>query len=285
MPTMTAELDARELAEIDRANASERPVVVFVHGLWMLAGSWDPWREMFEARGYATIAPNWPDDPPTVEAARARPETFAGKSVDDITRHIAALVLRLDRKPAIIGHSVGGMITQRLVAHGLAAASVPIDPAPVRGVLPLPISALRGAWPVVGNPVNRGRAVMLTYEQFRYAFANAVPEPEARRLYETYPVPGSGIPLFQSALANVNPNTEARADADDPERGPMAFVSGDLDHIVTPSMTHAAYKRQRRNPSTTEIHDVPGRGHSLVFDSGWHDVAGIALDFVDRVSV
>jgi pimeloyl-ACP methyl ester carboxylesterase len=192
-------LNISETQEISRANASGLPPVVFVHGLWMLASSWQPWRSFFEENGYATIAPGWPDDPETVAEARANPGVFAGKSVGQVTDHMAEVISALQHRPAVIGHSFGGLITQQLAGRGLATASVPIDSAPFRGVLPLPLSALRSALPVIGNPANYQRAVMLTYEQFRFSFTNAVGENEARRLYEAYPVAGSGIPLFQAA--------------------------------------------------------------------------------------
>src|SRR5271167_1161609 len=200
----------RERNEVDTANSTGRPVVVFVHGLWLLPSSWAGWREMFESAGYATVAPNWPDDPATVAEGRARPELFSGKSVGAITDHQVEVIGQLNRKPAIVGHSFGGLITQKLAGLGLASASVPIDPAPFRGVLPLPRSALKAAWPVIGNPANRKRAVMLSEAQFRFAFANAVDEQEAELLYQKFPVPGSGIPLFQAAFANINPGTEAK---------------------------------------------------------------------------
>ena len=180
-------LSTSETHDVDRANATGLPPVVFVHGLWMLASSWQPWRAFFEENGYATIAPGWPDDPATVDEARANPQLFAGKSVGQVTSHMAEAIAALRRKPAIIGHSFGGLITQQLAGQGLGTGSVAIDSAPFRGVLPLPLSALRSAIPVIGNPANYRRAVMLSYEQFRYSFANAVSENEARRLYDAYP--------------------------------------------------------------------------------------------------
>jgi len=273
---------ARELGEVELANTSGRQVVVFVHGLWLLAGSWHPWREKFEAAGYATIAPGWPDDPETVAEGRGNPETFAGKSVGAITGYYVDMIGRLERKPAIIGHSFGGLITQKLAGLGLAKASVPIDPAPGRGVLPLPLSALRAALPALGNPANRKKAVMLSYSQFRFAFVNAVPEDEARRLYDEFPVPGAGLPLFQAAVANFNPNSETLVDRANPNRGPMKFLSGKRDHTVPWALTNAAYQKQRVNPSITEIEELAGRGHSLVIDSGWEDVADRALEFIQK---
>jgi pimeloyl-ACP methyl ester carboxylesterase len=193
---------------------------------------------------------------------------------------MAEAVAALRHKPAIIGHSFGGVITQQLAGQGLATVSVGIDSGPFRGVLPLPLSALRSARPVIGNPANYRRAVMLTYAQFRYAFANAVSENEARRLYEAYPVPCSGIPLFQAATANFNPFTEIKVDTKNPHRGPMLLITGEKDHIAPRAIAAASYRKQKRNPATTQIQEIADRGHSLVFDSGWQDVAETALAFI-----
>ena len=275
-------LTISEMQETGRANDSGLQPVVFVHGLWMLASSWQPWRSLFEDNGYATVAPGWPDDPQTIAQARANPEVFAGKSIRQVTDHMAEVISALQHQPAVIGHSFGGLITQQLAGRGLAAVSVPIDSAPFRGVLPLPLSALRSAFPVIGNPANYRRAVTLTYEQFRFSFANAVSENEARRLYEAYPVAGSGIPLFQAATANINPFTEAKVDSKNPRRGPMLIITGEKDHIAPHAIASASYKKQKRNHAATNIHEIPDRGHSLVFDSGWQDVAEAALAFIKK---
>ncbi len=272
----------REQAELDRANASGKQPVVFVHGLWLLPSSWDAWRTLFEERGYTTLAPGWPDDPDTVEEARRVPGVFAGKSIGDITDHFAAVVGKLEKKPVLIGHSFGGLIVQKLAGMGLAAATAAVDPAPIRGVLPLPLSSLKAASAVISNPANRRRQVMLTEKEFRYAFTNAVPEAEAHELYELFPVPGSGIPLFQAAFANLNPRTEASADTKNPERGPLLVISGEDDHTVPWAIANATFKLQEKNPGVTESFEFPGRGHSLVVDSGWAEVAEKVLEFLVR---
>ena len=177
-----APLSEREAEQVEHANMSARVPVVFIHGLWLLASSWDRWAELFDQAGYAPVAPAWPDDPETVEEARARPEVFAGKGVGDVADHVAGVIGRLTMKPAVVGHSFGGLITQIIAGRGLSAVSVAVDPAPFRGVLPLPVSALRAASPALKNPANRNRAIALTYEQFRYAWANALPETEAKQL-------------------------------------------------------------------------------------------------------
>jgi non-heme chloroperoxidase len=268
--------------QVARANESGRPTVVFVHGLWLLPSSWNRWASMFATAGYATVSPGWPDDPDSVQDAKAHPEVFANKSVGNVADHIAEVIRGLDRKPGIVGHSFGGLLTEILAGRGFAAVSVAISPAPFRGVLPLPISALRSASPVLRKPGNRHGAVPLTYDQFRYAFANAVSGDEARDLYETYAVPAPGEPIFQSAAANLNPWTEVKVDTMNPERGPMLIVSGDVDHTVPWSIANASYKRERRNRGVTEIVKIPGRGHALTIDGGWKDVAQAALEFVQR---
>src|SRR6266850_1023907 len=268
--------------EVERANASGRTSVVFVHGLWLLPSSWDRWKAVFEEAGYTALTPGWPDDPETVAEAKAHPEVFAHKTVGQVADHYADVIGRLKKKPAVIGHSFGGLLTQIVAGRGLSAASVAIDPAPFRGVLPLPFSALKAASPVLGNPANRNRAIPLTYDQFRYAFANAVSEDEAKELYESFAVPASGAPLFQAAAANLNPWTEAKVDTKNPERGPLLILSGQKDNTVPWAIANASFKRQRRNPGVTEIVKIPNRGHSLTIDHGWREVAQTAIDFVKR---
>jgi non-heme chloroperoxidase len=275
-------ITADEAGQVQRANASGLIPVVFVHGLWLLPSSWDRWAEVFESAGYVALTPGWPDDTATVAEAKAHPEVFAGKSIGEVADHFATVIGGLARKPAVIGHSFGGLLAQILAGRGLASVSVAVDPAPFRGVLPLPISALRSASVALSNPANRHRAVPLTYDQFRYAFANAVSEEEAKSLYETFAVPASGLPLFQAAAANLNPWTEAKVDTGNPARGPLLIISGEKDHTVPWAIANASYKQQKDNAGVTEIVEIPNRGHALTIDSGWREVADTALAFVQR---
>ncbi|MDB4928543.1 MAG: hypothetical protein JWM10_1027 [Myxococcaceae bacterium] len=277
-----AGLTKHELEDIARANASGLAPVVFVHGLWLLPSSWERWRKLFEERGYTTLAPGWPDDPETVAEARAHPGAFAKKGLRAVTEHYLEAIAKLTRRCAVVGHSFGGMIAQKLAGEGVSNATVAIDPAPFQGVLPLPISALKSAFPVLGNPANHGRAVTLTFEQFVFGWANALPEAEARQLYETYHVPAPGQPIFQAATANLNPWSEGKVDTNNPARGPLLLVSGEKDNTVPWSIVRASYERQKRNVGVTEIIKVANRGHSLVIDSGWREVADTALAFVEK---
>jgi non-heme chloroperoxidase len=274
----------REDREIEAANASGRTPVVLVHGLWLLPSSWAPWADFLEQAGYAPLTPDWPDDPDTVEEARANPDVLAGKTLRQIADHTTEVIGALREKPVVMGHSTGGLLAQMLAGRGLAAATVAIDPGVFRGVLPLPVSVLRGVGPFLVNPLTRGRAITLTFDQFRYGWANALDQEEARALYDRFHVAGSGTALVQMGNANLNPWTEAKVDTRNPDRGPLLIMDGERDHTVPWAIAHAAYQRQRRNPGVTEIVRIPDRGHSLTIDHGWSEVARTALDFVERVA-
>jgi pimeloyl-ACP methyl ester carboxylesterase len=274
-------LTVHEADEINAANDSGRPPVLFVHGLWLLSSSWDRWRRLFEDAGFATVAPGWPDDPDSVEQARRDPEVFAGKMVGAVTDHYAAAIGRLTRKPAVVGHSFGGLIAEKLAGQGLAAATVAVDPAPFRGILPVPASSIKASSAVLSNPANRGRAIALTFDQFRYGWANAVDEDEAHQLYDDFHVAASAVPIFQAVAANLNPFSETKVDTHNPDRGPLLIIGGQKDHTVPPVLTEAAFKHQDKNAAAvTEYTVMPDRGHALTIDHGWREVAQAALDFI-----
>jgi non-heme chloroperoxidase len=278
-----ATITQAESEQTEKANASGRTPVVFVHGLWLLPSSWQNWVDLFEEAGFAAVAPSWPGDPDTVAAARANPQALAGVGVVQVADHFAEVIGALDKKPAIVGHSFGGLITQILAGRGLSVASVAVNPAPFKGVLPLPLAAIRTTLPVLGNPLNRGRTVTLSFDQFRYGWANAVPEDEARQLYAEHHVAAPGRPIFQAATANFNPGAETRADTKNPQRGPLLIFTGEEDHAVPPAMSRAAFKKQKsHNPGLTEHIEMANRGHSLTIDHGWREVAENSLAFVKR---
>jgi non-heme chloroperoxidase len=280
--TQAGTITPREAEQVQRANGSGKTPVVFIHGLWLLPSSWDRWAEVFEQAGFAAVTPSWPDDPETIEEARAHPEILAGKTLGQIADHVVVVIQALTKKPVVMGHSTGGLLAQMIADRGLSAATVAIDPGPFRGVLPLPVSALRSAAPVLTNPLNRKRAVTLSLDQFKYGWANALGDDEAKELYDSYHVAAPGVALMQMANANINPWTEAKLDPANPDRGPLLIIDGEKDHTVPWAIANASYKRQRRNPAVTEITKVPNRGHSLTIDSGWREVADTALKFVQR---
>ena len=214
--------------------------------------------------------------------ARANPEVFAKKTLKQVADHTIEIINALDKKPAVMGHSTGGLLAQMVAGRGVSAATVAIDPGVFRGVLPLPVPTIRVAGPFPVNPFTRGRAITLTFDQFKYGWANALDDKEAKELYDTFHVAGSGISLMQMGYANLNPWTEAKVNTKNPDRGPLLIIEGEKDHTVALAIANAAYKRQRRNPGVTEFVKMPNRGHALTIDHGWQDVAQTALDFVKR---
>jgi len=278
-PTTISE---RERQQIERANATTLTPVVFIHGLWLLPSSWDNWATVFEESGYIALTPDWPDDPETVEAARAEPEVLANKTLKQVADHTTQIIGDLQKKPALIGHSTGGLLAEILSGQGLASVTVAIDPGVFRGVLPLPLSVLRGVGPFLINPRTRGKALTLTFDQFRYSWANALDEDEAMELYDKFHVAASGVSLVQMGNANLNPWTEAKVDIHNPDRGPLLIIDGEKDHTVPWAIANAAYKRQKQNPGVTEIVQIANRGHSLTIDSGWREVADLTLNFIKR---
>jgi pimeloyl-ACP methyl ester carboxylesterase len=283
--SMTADrtqITERDCAQVERANARTATPVVFIHGLWLLPSSWASWAEVFEEAGYVALTPSWPDDPETVDEARANPDVFAKKRLKQIADYTMSFVNALEKQPAVIGHSTGGLLAEMIAGRGLSVATVAIDPGVFRGVLPLPPSVLKGIGPLLANPLTRGRAITLTFDQFKYGWANALDEKEAKELYDRFHVAGSGISLVQMGNANLNPWTEAKVNSKNPDRGPLLIIDGDKDHTVPWAIANAAYKRQRRNPGVTEIVKMPNRGHSLTIDRGWREVAETALTFVKR---
>jgi pimeloyl-ACP methyl ester carboxylesterase len=277
-------ISEREGREIEAANASGNTPVVLIHGLWLLPSSWADWADFFTRSGYAPLTPDWPGDPETVEDARANPDVFAKVSLKQVEEHTHEIIKALDKKPVIMGHSTGGLLAQMLAGHGLAAATVAIDPGVFRGVLPLPASVLKGVGPFLIDPRTRNRAITLTFDQFNFGWTNALDEKEAKELYDAYHVACSGMALVQMGNANLNPWTEAKVNTTNPNRGPLLILDGEKDHTVPWAIANAAYKRQSRNPGVTEIAQVPNRGHSLTIDHGWPEVAQMALDFVKRTT-
>jgi pimeloyl-ACP methyl ester carboxylesterase len=259
-----------------------RPPVVLIHGLWMTPRSWEHWVERYGERGHRVLAPAWPGLEADIDALRADPTPIEELGIAEIVDHYAAIVHDLDSPPIIMGHSFGGAFTEILLDRGLGAAGVAIDAAAVKGITKLPPAQLRSAWPVLKNPANRHRAVMLTPEQFHYAFTNTMSEADSLAVYERHAVPGPGRVLFQGALANFNPHAPTRVDFANPDRAPLLLIAGGADHTVPAVIDEAAAKRYERSPAVTEYREFPGRSHFTIGEPGWEEVADYALDWATR---
>jgi pimeloyl-ACP methyl ester carboxylesterase len=251
--------------------------VVFIHGLWISNTAWQPWIEHFAAQGHHAIAPAWPGEHATVDETRENPADQAGFGIDELADHFARVLEQFDTPPVVIGHSFGGLIAQKLLGQNRAAAAIAIDPAPIKGVKPLPIAQLRSAFPVLGNPLNRGRAKALTEAQWRYGFGNALTSEESDALWKQWAIPSPGKPLFEAATANFAPHSPAKVDTANGTRGPLLITAGTSDHTVPYPSAKAAHRLYRKSDAITDFHEFEGRGHSLVIDHGWRTVADTSL--------
>lgn len=257
-----------------------KKTIIFIHGLWIHSSSWQPWMEFFQQQGYDTLSPGWPGDSATVADCRANPDAIANRGVTEIADSYAKVISSLAEPPILIGHSFGGLLVQVLLGRGIGAAAVAIDPAPMKGVLQLPLSTLKASLPVLGNPFNFTKAYSLTYDDFRYGFANAVPEAEAHELYDRWTIPGPCRPLFQAGLATFA-GTETKVNTDNTTRGPLLITGGEKDHIAPPILGQASQKRYNKSV-VTDFHLFEGKGHSLIVDHGWKDVAEYSLAWLRK---
>jgi non-heme chloroperoxidase len=259
--------------------------VVFIHGLWLHADSWGAWADRFRDAGYVPASPGWPGDLASVEDTRKQPELVAGYGINAVVEHYAKAIDGLNTKPIVIGHSFGGLIAQRLLGEGRAAAAIGIDAAPIKGVLFLPPSALRVASVALRNPLNRNRAVSLDRGQFRYGFGNAISAQESDELYERWTIPSPGKPLFEAATAALMPGSPAKVDTGNSTRGPLLLTAGGKDHTVPAAITKQTLRLYRKSPAVTDLREFPDRGHSLCIDSGWQEVADTVLDWLKAQSL
>lgn len=257
-----------------------KKTIVFIHGLWIHTSSWQPWMGFFGRHGYETINPPWPGDSDTVAESRSNSQSIANRGVTEVADSYAQVIASLAEPPIVIGHSFGGLIAQIILGRGIAAAGIAIDPAPIKGVWQLPVSALKASFPVLSNPSNFKKAVSLTFNQFRYGFANAVPEAEAHELYDEWTIPAPGKPLFQAALATFA-GSETKVNTGNTTRGPLLITGGEKDHIAPPILGRASQKKYDSSV-ITEFKLFDGRGHSLIVDHGWREVAEYSLAWLNK---
>jgi pimeloyl-ACP methyl ester carboxylesterase len=258
-----------------------RTPVVFIHGLWLHATSWNQWLDLYRDAGYEPVAPGWPGEPATVAEARERPELVADTGINDAVAHYTKIIQALDAKPVVVGHSFGGLLAEKLLGQDLAVAAVAIDPAQIKGVLPLPLAQLRAALPALGNPANLHKAVSLTAKEFRYGFGNELTEEESDALFEQWAIPAPARPLFQAALANFSVHSEAKVNTGNETRGPLLLISGKQDHTVPDVTTRSTLKQYRDSAAVTELKQFEGRGHSLTIDQGWREVADATVEWLE----
>ena len=260
--------------------------IVLIHGLWMSPLSWEKWIDRYSALGYRVQAPGWPGMDGDIDQFRADPSAVDRLGMEEIIDHYEAIIRELDTPPIIMGHSFGGAFAEVLLDRGLGAAGVGIDAAAVKGITTLPFSQLKSGFPILKNPANNHRAVALTFDEFRYGFANTMPEEAAREAYERYAVPGPGRVLYQAAFANLNPHAATKVDFGNADRAPLLLIAGEHDHTVPAVVDRSVAKHYEKSPALTEYKEFPGRSHFIIGQDGWEEVADYALRWaVDHAAI
>jgi pimeloyl-ACP methyl ester carboxylesterase len=257
--------------------ANNATTIVLIHGLWMTPRSWENWAARYERWGYKVIAPGYPGFEVEVEALRADPSPIEKLTIDSVADHYEAIIRGLDTPPIIMGHSFGGTLTQLLLDRGLGSAAVVIDSALVKGIRTIPLSQLRSLFPALDNPAHRHEAVGFTPEQFHYAFTNVLSEEESQKVYDRYHIAAPGRIIWDGALANFQPHSEATVNFKNPDRAPLLFIAGGEDHIMPPAVNKSNFKLQSRSPSVTNYTEFAGRCHYTCGQDGWEPLADYAL--------
>ncbi len=261
-------------------STTKNPPIVLIHGLWETSLAWENWVEYYKNRGFEVIAKSWPGmDGKTIAELRTNTESFANLGIGEIVDHYAAMIEKLEQPPIVIGHSFGGAITEILLDRGLAAAGVAIAPAPLKGIYLLPFASLKSAFPILKNPANNHKAVMLTAEEFHYGFTNGMSPEDSKAAYDRYAIPGPGHVLFQAALANFAPHAQASVNYKNPNRAPLLLVGGSLDHTVPAKVVKKTSKLQDRSGAVTYYKEFEGRNHFTLGAPGWEEVADFALNW------
>ena len=254
--------------------------IVLIHGLWVTPRSWEKWVEHYESKGYRVLAPAYPGLEVEVEALREDPSPIEALRVPAIVEHLENIVGELDSPPIIMGHSMGGLLTQILLDHGYGAAGVAIDSVPAEGIKVVPVSQIRSVFPILRNPANRMKAVGFTPEQFHYAFANTLSEEESQEVYDRYHIPAPGRLVWGGVLANFTPgHQDTYVDFRNEDRAPLLFIAGEEDNLMPPAVNQSNVKHYRHTKSVTDYKEFPGRSHYIVGQEGWEEVADYALEW------
>lgn len=260
-------------------SSKSKGTIVLIHGLWMTPLSWEHWAKRYRDQGYNVVTPTWKQlEGKSIEEIRSNPEILSGIGVTEIFEHLVQVVSNLDESPIIMGHSFGGLFTQLLLDHGFGKAGVAIHSAQTQGVIRLPLSVVRAAWPALKNPFDINGIVDLSFDEFKFAFANGMPEDEALAGYNRYYIPSPKRPLIQVAFSNFNPKAPNKVDYHSEDRAPLLFIGGSTDNITPPSV-NMENRRAYKTSTITEYKEYSMRPHFTVSQKGWEEVADYALEW------
>lgn len=271
---------SQPLAVRSERSATVQPIaksktVVFIHGMFFTPLSWEKWEPYFQAKGYKTLAPAWPEhDAPVEEQRKAHPNPkLAALTLDAVIEHYRKVIKGLEEKPILVGHSMGGLVVQILLAEGLGAAGIAIDTAPPKGVVSLRYSFLKSNWPSISPSAKIDQPILLSRQDFDYAFVNCVSDAQQAEAFARYAVP-------ESRRVGKGPTTAAAEIKFAAARPPLLMIAGSEDHIIPPSLNRSNYAKYEQSPSITDFREFEGRCHYTVGQNGWEEVADYVLDWI-----
>jgi len=252
--------------------------IVLIHGAWVTPQSWDVFRAPFEDAGFNLLAPAWPmvGDHPAAELNAHPPAGFGGLGVGAIVDHLEAVIRALPERPILLGHSVGGLLTQLLLDRGVGAAAVVLNPVPIGGLLPGP-SAWRAIAPILLRAHGWNRPYRFTRERFGRLYANGAPAVQVDEAYDRYVIPAPGRIFHQAAFWSgtwVDPRRRTQ---------PLLITGGTEDRLVSPYLSRAAFRRQCHSAAPTDYVEFAGRSHFLIAEPGWEEVAARALEWIGNL--
>src|SRR6266550_3084024 len=262
---------------------TDRPHLMFVHGAWLSARSWETYADYFGKKGYDVSAPEWPRKHGDVKEMRETAADSEGLGVKEIVDHYEGLIRELGSPPVLIGHSYGGLFVELLLDRGLGRAGVAMSPAPPKGILVLPFSTLRAASPALAHPSKWHGVVTLTPKEFTYGFVNTFSPEDAAAAYERYAVPETGQIFYEAGFANFHLHPPTEVHFKNSERAPLLIVGAEKDRTVPASLSRKQYEKYAKSDARTDYIELPGRPHLMMVGEGWEDVAARIESWLDRV--
>ena len=259
--------------------------IVFIHGAWVTSLSWENFISYFEGKGYKCIAPEWPyRDASVQELKENTPAELAEIGALELTDHYETIIRAMDEAPILIGHSLGGLIVQKLLDRGVGLAGIGLDSVAPEGVIGVDWTVLKANSSVLFKWMGWEKVQTMTLAEFQYAFANDFPQDQQENFYERYVVPESGRVFFQIAFAQLDPHHATRVDFKNNERSPLLLIAGEKDHLVPAHVTKSNFEHYKHSTAKTDFVEFAGRTHLLMAQKGWEEIAAYIDSWVAQLS-
>ena len=251
--------------------------IVFITGAFVSSDCWNDWKIYFEQQGYNTIVPAWPyKDAPACTLRQRHPDAdVAGQRLANLTAYFENIVKELPEKPILIGHSMGGLITQLLLQKDMAAAGIAIHSLQPQGIFTFKFSFYKAGWAALGFFTDTKKTYLMSFPEWQYAFTNGMPYEEQKEAYYNLLVPESKL-LIRDATTNA-----AKVDFTRPH-APLLFLSGSTDRFIPASLNYTNYKKYTHRESVTAYKEFAGRNHFVLGQPGWKEHADFILNWLTK---